>query len=38
MLAHAEDVEADLVGELDLLQQVAHAAARAVPDVSSPNV
>ena len=37
VLADAEDVEPDLVGELDLLEQVAHRCP-AVPDVSSPNV
>ena len=37
VLADAEDVEPDLVGQLDLLEQVAHPLP-AVPEVSSPNV
>ena len=37
VLADAEDIEPDLVGQLDLLEQVAHALP-GVPDVSSPNV
>ncbi len=38
VLADAEDVEPDLVGELDLLDQVAHPLPRRARTVSSPKV